>query len=85
MSVFGNLTPWQQRLQRLQRLQRRLLSNYGGQLDAAHLDAFQAEKRPMEGRTWALTQGEVIQAVAIGLRLLRDLSTVAATRRKGPS
>lgn len=41
------------------------------------LEAFQAEKRPIEGRTWSATQGEVVQAVAIGLRLLRDLAAGA--------
>lgn len=36
--------------------------------------AFQAEKRPIEGRTWQQVQFELVQTVAIGLRLLRDLS-----------
>lgn len=41
---------------------------------AEALDAFQREKRPIEGRTWQQTHDEVVQAVAIGLRLLRDLA-----------
>lgn len=43
------------------------------ELDEA-LEAFQAEKRPIDGRTWARTQDELVQAVAVGLRALRDLS-----------
>ena len=43
------------------------------ELDEA-LEAFQAEKRPIEGRTWARVQEETVQTVAVGLRLLRDLA-----------
>lgn len=45
---------------------------------AEALDAFQRDKRPIEGRTWQQTQDEVVQAVAIGLRLLRDLAAERA-------
>lgn len=43
------------------------------------LEAFQAEKRPIDGRTWARAQEELVQAVAVGLRVLRDLSNPKAT------
>ena len=41
------------------------------------LEAFQREKRPIEGRTWPHTRHELTQTVAIGLRLLRDLENAA--------
>lgn len=37
------------------------------------LDAFQREKRPIDGRTWEQVQGELRQLIAVGLRLSRDL------------
>lgn len=45
------------------------------------LEAFQAEKRPIDGRTWAGVQAEAVQLVAIGLRLLRDLCCGAEAER----
>lgn len=47
------------------------------------LEAFQAEKRPKEGRTWARTRSELVQAVAVGYRLLRDLESADPTRGGG--
>jgi hypothetical protein len=41
---------------------------------AESVEAFQVEKRPQEGRTWALTEGEVVQVAAVALRLLRELA-----------